>query len=104
MDDASNLRYELEKAIHIATTGRKGPVLLDIAMNVQRTDICPSELKGYEDESNPIADRIDLSEVIKLFSESQRPMVLLGAGCLGEKYVLVWKSLYLRIRFRSLPH
>lgn len=85
VDDASNLRYELEKAIHIATTGRKGPVLLDIAMNVQRTDICPSELKGYEDESNPIADRIDLSEVIKLFSESQRPMVLLGAGCLGEK-------------------
>lgn len=85
VDDASNLRYELEKAIHIATTGRKGPVLLDIAMNVQRTDICPDELKGYEDESNSIEDRIDLSEVIKLFSESERPMVLLGAGCLGEK-------------------
>ena len=83
VDDAKNLRYELEKAIHIATTGRKGPVLLDIAMNVQRTDINPDELLGYKDDVNPIEEKFDLTEIVDLFSKSKRPMVLLGSGCIG---------------------
>lgn len=85
VDDAKNLRYELEKAIHIATTGRKGPVLLDIAMNVQRTDINPDELLGYKDDVNPIEEKFDLTEIVDLFSKSKRPMVLLGAGCIGDE-------------------
>lgn len=86
VDDAKNLRYELEKAIHIATTGRKGPVLLDIAMNVQRTDINPDELLGYKDDVNPIEEKFDLTEIVDLFSKSKRPMVLLGAGCIGGRF------------------
>ena len=85
VDDAKKIRYELEKAIHIATTGRKGPVLLDIAMNVQRTDINPEDLLGYTDNSNPIEDKYDLTEIVDLFSKSKRPMVLLGAGCIGNE-------------------
>lgn len=85
VDDAKKLRYELEKAIHIATTGRKGPVLLDIAMNVQRTDINPEDLLGYTDNSNPIEEKYDLTEIVDLFSKSKRPMVLLGAGCIGNE-------------------
>ena len=85
VDDAKKIRYELEKAIHIATTGRKGPVLLDIAMNVQRTDINPEDLLGYTDNSNPIEEKYDLTEIVDLFSKSKRPMVLLGAGCIGNE-------------------
>lgn len=84
VDDAKNLRYELEKAIHIAMTGRKGPVLLDIAMNVQRTDINPEELQRYEDNVNHIEMKNDLTDVCKYLAEAKRPMILLGAGCIGE--------------------
>jgi len=47
VDDAQNLRYELEKAIHIAKEGRKGPVLLDITMDVQRADITPDSMRRF---------------------------------------------------------
>ena len=30
---------ELNKAYHIATTGRRGPVLIDLPMNIQRSEV-----------------------------------------------------------------
>ena len=39
--DASEIRYVLEKAYHLATTGRPGPVLIDIPMDLQRVKIDP---------------------------------------------------------------
>ena len=48
LDDASRVRYELEKAWCIANEGRKGSVLLDIPMNIQRTVIDLDSLIGYQ--------------------------------------------------------
>lgn len=45
--DASKLRFELEKAWAIAQSGRPGPVLLDIPMNVQREEVDPERMEGY---------------------------------------------------------
>ena len=39
VDKAEDIRYKLERAIHEATTGRPGPTLLDIPINVQKQDI-----------------------------------------------------------------
>src|SRR5262245_40620452 len=41
------IRYELEKACHLARSGRPGPVLIDIPDNVQRMEIDPDRLAGY---------------------------------------------------------
>ncbi|MDP2866457.1 MAG: thiamine pyrophosphate-binding protein, partial [Elusimicrobiota bacterium] len=42
--DPKDIRYCLEKAVFLAQSGRPGPVLLDIPMNVQRAEINPEKL------------------------------------------------------------
>ena len=48
LTDPQRIRYELEKAVFIAMSGRKGPVLLDIPMDVQRAELNEESLAGYE--------------------------------------------------------
>ena len=46
-----NIKYELERLMCIARSGRPGPVLLDIPMNVQRAEVEPRKLKSFYDKS-----------------------------------------------------
>src|SRR5688572_1638863 len=46
--DPATIRYHLEKAIHLARTGRPGPVWIDIPMNVQAASVEPELLVGYD--------------------------------------------------------
>ena len=83
VDKANDIRYELEKATYYAMSGRKGPVLLDIPMDIQRTEINPNELQGFV----PVAEEsasIDYKEIVKIIANAERPMLLVGAGCLSE--------------------
>ena len=45
--DPEKIRYHLEKAVYLAQSGRPGPVLLDIPMNIQRAQIEPEELGQF---------------------------------------------------------
>jgi acetolactate synthase-1/2/3 large subunit len=80
IDKAGDIRYELEKAVYIATHGRKGPVLLDIPMNIQRADINPNVLNGYTPKETMI-EIMNIDNIQKLLSDAKRPLLLLGAGC-----------------------
>jgi len=84
VDKAEDIRYELEKATHYAMSGRRGPVLLDIPMNIQRTEIEPESLVGFtaENEENK---SIDYDLIAKMIAKAERPMLLVGAGCLSEE-------------------
>src|SRR3989344_5632209 len=46
--NVDEIKYELEKALFLATDGRPGPVLLDIPMNLQKAEIDPSKLVGFD--------------------------------------------------------
>ena len=48
LEDPKDIRYLLEKAWHLATTGRPGPVWLDIPVNFQGGYIETDELRGYD--------------------------------------------------------
>lgn len=79
------IRYELEKAFHIATSGRKGPVLLDIPMNIFRAEIEPEKLKSYV--SNAVVSSIDnciMEKAITLINNSNRPIFLIGGGVVNS--------------------
>jgi acetolactate synthase-1/2/3 large subunit len=80
IDKAEDIRYELEKAVYIATHGRKGPVLLDIPMNIQRTEINQDILNNYIPEKEEV-EIPDIDNIQKLLSNAERPLLLLGAGC-----------------------
>jgi len=85
IDDISRVRYELEKSYYLSQNGRKGPVLVDIPMDIQRGEIdiknCESffssqEYKDLEFQS----DNHQLIEVVAKLNSSKRAVILVGAG------------------------
>lgn len=80
VDDASRLRYELEKACYTAMEGRKGPVLLDICMDVQRTEIDPEALESFVPPVQKKNSTYDIAQIAQLLGNASRPMLLVGAG------------------------
>ena len=84
VDDATKLRYELEKAVFIATHDRKGPVVIDLPMNISRAEIEPEQLEGFIPEK-ALKETVDINKVRELIESAKRPMILIGAGCEGEE-------------------
>ncbi len=81
LSDPNEIRYILEKSHHIATTGRPGPVLIDIPMDLQRYKIDPKKLRPFKikkQTNNKINSKI--STVIKEINKSKKPVIILGGG------------------------
>lgn len=78
VEDANKIRVYLEKAYHIANSGRKGPVLLDVPMDILRAEIDETILEGVEYELDDIEQ--DFSIILKKIEEAKRPCVVLGAA------------------------
>src|ERR1041385_3936114 len=79
---AEDVRYELEKAIDIATNGRPGPVWIDVPLNVQGALVDEKTLRGYKPENGnikpPLPKEIDIT--IQKLLASKRPVILAGHG------------------------
>jgi len=79
VNDEKDIPYMLEKALYIACEGRKGPVLLDIPMNIQRQEINPDTLEHFVPEEKK-ANSYNFSNIIELINNSERPCIIAGAG------------------------
>lgn len=77
--DPNRIRYELEKALHLAKAGRPGATVLDIPIDIQFKDIDPETLEGFvpEEESHELGD---IPAVIDLIKAAKRPVILAGGG------------------------
>lgn len=83
---AEDIRYELEKATYLAKTGRPGPVLLDIPMDLQRAPVIKSKLRGfvppptlpYRDTGNKLESKVEAAW--KLLLAAERPVLVSGGG------------------------
>ena len=84
--DPATIRYHLERALHLATDGRPGPVWLDIPMNVQSAEIDPAALSGFRaDPGRPEAERAaaleaPVAELGRRLARAERPVILVGSG------------------------
>lgn len=80
--DPSKIRYELEKAVHIARSGRPGPVLLDLPDDLQRMEIETETLAGYDAVADsvtvPQSDQIDA--LLTMLRTAKRPVMIFGNG------------------------
>ena len=93
ISDPNEIRYILEKSYHLATSGRPGPVLIDIPMDLQRKKINPSFLKSYKpkkNEDNKIDEKI--KTIIKELKNSAKPIIILGGGIKYAKAELILKK------------
>lgn len=80
------IKYYLEKAVYLAKTGRPGPVLLDLPMDIQRAQINPQGLSSfnpkeviYKNDSDSTL-KMKLDKCLKLIKKSKRPVILSGGG------------------------
>lgn len=81
--DIDDLAVTIKKAFYIATTGRHGPVVVDIPGDIQRDETefnYPEliELQSYRPKDTGHPKQI--KSTIKLLSESQKPLVISGGG------------------------
>lgn len=77
--DPHQIRQELEKAVFLATAGRKGPVLLDLPMDIQRAEVEVASLEGDLQETKGTED-LCLDRVADDLLLSRRPVILAGGG------------------------
>lgn len=84
--DPNDIRYCLEKAVYTAKSGRGGPVLLDVPMNLQRAEVVvnnlrefnPKEIKMEIDTSTEVARSI--KKAIEIMQKAQRPVIIAGGA------------------------
>jgi acetolactate synthase I/II/III large subunit len=82
IEDPSTIRYHLEKAVYLANADRRGPVWIDIPLDVQAAQIDPAELHGF----TPPVTNVDVGlpaqvrELLGLLRSSERPVVVAGSG------------------------
>lgn len=79
--DPKQVKYEFQKAIHIAESGRPGPVWIDIPTDIQAAQINPDELESYtpKDETKN-ASPSQINEINDLLKKSKRPVFIFGNG------------------------
>jgi acetolactate synthase I/II/III large subunit len=80
--DPKDIVYEVQKAIHLATTGRKGPVWIDIPLDIQNMRIKPDECRSFNGENNnALSPKIDdIKYLIDQLNNASRPAILIGNG------------------------
>jgi acetolactate synthase-1/2/3 large subunit len=81
--DPMRIRYELHKAVHIARSGRPGPVLVDIPDDLQRMDIDPSKLLEFVPDGTAQPDAAaapQIREVVDAIRSAKRPVIIYGWG------------------------
>ncbi len=83
--DTDSIPRVIREAHHIATTGRPGPVLVDVPKDISSADFNGDmdpelDLPGYQPETAYTVDSDKIDEALQLIHKAQRPLVLAGHG------------------------
>lgn len=82
--DPNDVREKLEMALHLATEGRHGPCWLDVPIDVQASEIDPSQLRPYRQATNNTLQRPSIkdsvTELLTQLQKSHRPLLYIGSG------------------------
>src|SRR5699024_5931950 len=81
--DVKDLKRIVKEAFHIASTGRPGPVVVDIPKNISEAAAETAEndeirLPGYQPTTKP--NPLQINRLLEALEKSERPVVLTGAG------------------------
>ena len=76
---ADQIPQSLEDAFHIALSGRPGPVLLDIPMNIQRDQV-EENIRTIQVDPEEFGDEGILEELFGAIQSAKRPLILAGGG------------------------
>lgn len=85
VEDVKKIRWALEKGWHLATTGRPGPIWIDIPVNYQGGFIEVDELEGYDPKEDdellpPLVEGGIIDLVLEKIKKAKRPVFYAGYG------------------------
>jgi acetolactate synthase I/II/III large subunit len=85
VNDPESIAYHLERAWHLAQTGRHGPCWLDIPVDVQSAQIEPAELRHYDPTEDALEFdlaevRSQVADVLARIGKAARPVIFAGSG------------------------
>lgn len=81
VDDPNDIGYHLEKAIYLATSGRPGPVWLDIPLDVQSIKIDEAKLRQFEPPKKEVVDLSkEVAKTLEKLKGSKQPVIIVGSG------------------------
>jgi len=91
---AEELPLVFKEAFHIATTGRPGPVLIDVTKDAQQARVVPNwnvriNLPGYR--PNYTGNRRQIREAVDLLKNAAKPLIMAGNG-------VVWSGAFAELR------
>jgi acetolactate synthase-1/2/3 large subunit len=85
--EPNDIRFHMEQAVHLARSGRPGPVWVDIPLDVQGAMIDENALRPYEQTQPALPGYVSREELtaaagrtIALLNGAKRPVVLIGNG------------------------
>lgn len=101
IEEPLRIRYALEKALHLATTGRPGPCWIDIPVNFQGCTIETDDLIAYDPaedpKESPAVSEETINAVIEKLKNAKRPVFYAGNGIRLAGAFELFKSLVPRI-------
>lgn len=97
-----DIRYEMEKAFHLAMSGRKGPVLVDIPYDIIRTEVDVGSLETYVSPADAKYDEIDTDRILARLRIAKRPVILLGGGAGSARSRALLKELLWKVEIPAV--
>lgn len=82
IERAQDVRRDFERAVYEMLSGRKGPVWLDVPLDIQGAQVDPDVLEGFVPPPATLANSgmIDVGHVMGLLKRAERPLLLAGHG------------------------
>jgi acetolactate synthase-1/2/3 large subunit len=107
IDEPLSIRYHLERAWHLAQSGRPGPCWLDIPVDVQAASVNPDTLRAFDAPEDDAAQEkaggdpsrliSDCREVLDRIRHAKRPVILAGTGVRAAHAVAEFDELFHRL-------
>ena len=101
VEHPGDIAWHMDQALHLATSGRPGPVWLDIPIDVQSASIDPAGLRRYDPViQNTAPSSSDVAMIIERLRTAKRPVILAGTGVRAARATAEFESV---IRLLGVP-
>ncbi len=83
LKNAEDVEYVLDKAIYLATHGRRGPVWIDVPIDLQAAMIDETKLRKYDPKEDEVVlpdANCEIDQLKELLRTSKKPLIIAGHG------------------------
>lgn len=87
VERAEDFPYELQRALHLATSGRPGPVWIDLPLDLQWAEIDPASCRAFAPAADAVTAAVvlepsvaSIDTVVQWIGQAERPLLLAGYG------------------------